>query len=506
MADTHPRDILLADEEATLRLGEDVALALRPGDVVALQGDLGAGKTTLARAIIRSLRADPDLDVPSPTYTLVQDYEGAPRLTHADLYRLGHPEEAEELGLREAATDSIVLLEWPEKGAGHVPPPTLRIVIADHGGVRRVATVSGTGETIRRVRRSLAIRDFLVREGRRDARRAPLSGDASARRYEIVSRPASADRILMDAPPLVLGPPVRGGKSYAEIAHTARSVDAFVAVGNALRRNAVAAPEILGMDLAHGFLLLQHLGSAGVLDADGRPIVERYQEAARLLAAIHAAAWERRLPVTGTRWHVVPPFDRPALSIEVSLLIDWYVPWKTGGPAGEALRTAFDAAWNIAFERLKRAEKSLVLRDYHSPNLIWRREKKGLERIGVLDFQDALIGPAAYDVASLGMDARVTVEPEVEAAVTEAYVEARRASGRFDEPAFREAYAICAAQRNSKILGIFVRLKERDGKPDYIRHVPRIRTYLRRALTHPSLAPVADLYAAHGLLKEDKRA
>lgn len=141
-----------------------------------------------------------------------------------------------------------------------------------------------------------------------------------------------------------------------------------------------------------------------------------------------------------------------------------------------------------------------MLRDFHSPNIVWRDDRKGHDRLGIVDFQDALIGPSAYDVASLAMDARVTVGPGMERTTVDAYVAARKAQGGFDEKAFAEAYAIMAAQRNSKILGIFVRLNERDGKPDYLKHLPRIRDYLERALAHPALAELRDFYERNGLI------
>ena len=188
------------------------------------------------------------------------------------------------------------------------------------------------------------------------------------------------------------------------------------------------------------------------------------------------------------------------MMIEVDLLVDWYVPYATGRPAGEAPRSGFHAAWNAVFDKLDRAEKSLMLRDFHSPNIIWRGDRKGHDRLGVVDFQDALIGPSAYDVASLAMDARVTVSPEIEKIAVDAYVAARHRHDGFDENAFAEAYAIMAAQRNSKILGIFVRLNERDGKPAYLKHLPRIRNYLERALAHPALAELRDFYLRNGLI------
>jgi hypothetical protein len=344
------------------------------------------------------------------------------------------------------------------------------------------------------------MRDFLGDAGWGEATRRYFIGDASARSYETLTLAGEETRVLMNSPRLVLGPPVRDGKPYADIAHTAQSVAAFVAIGRALAAGGVSVPEIYAQDLDGGFLLISHLGSENFLDAQGRPVAERYAAAAELLAAIHARQWPSRLEAAPGFFHDVPPFDRAAMLIEAELLVDWYVPYATARPAGEALRAGFHAAWKAAIDRLDRAEKSLVLRDFHSPNIIWRADRKGHDRLGVVDFQDALIGPSAYDVASLAMDARVSVPPEIEKTAVDAYVAARREHGGFDESSFAEAYAIMAAQRNSKILGIFVRLNERDGKPAYLKHLPRIRNYLERALTHPALAELRDFYRRNGLI------
>jgi aminoglycoside/choline kinase family phosphotransferase len=166
------------------------------------------------------------------------------------------------------------------------------------------------------------------------------------------------------------------------------------------------------------------------------------------------------------------------------------------------LRAGYHKEWNALLDRLQGREVTLMLRDFHSPNIIWRGDRSGHDRLGIVDFQDALIGPCAYDVASLAMDARVTMSPEIERETLDAYVAARYAAGAFDEESFLESYAIMAAQRNSKILGIFVRLEKRDGKPYYLKHLPRIRDYLRRALSHPALASLREFYNANGLLEE----
>jgi N-acetylmuramate 1-kinase len=487
----------LPDERATTMLGADLALALRVGDVLALEGDLGAGKTTLARGLIRALAGDPELEVPSPTFTLVQAYEGRIPVHHFDLYRLSSAAELDELGFDDAIAQGAALVEWPDRAAGRLPEGAVHVELT-HQDAGRLARITGTGAVIERVGRSLAARDFLARSGHGDVQRKYFTGDASARSYEIVGGDGQP-LVLMNSPKLVLGPPVRDGKPYAEIAHTAQSVSAFVAIDRVLKAGGVAVPEIFAADLDQGFLLIEHLGSGSFLGA-GSPIAKRYAAAAELLAMMHGRQWPSRMEAAKGRHHIVPPFDRDAMMIEAELLVDWYIPFATGKPAHDKFRSGFENVWNAVFDRLEGTEKTLMLRDFHSPNLIWRGERQGHDRIGVLDFQDALIGPSAYDLASLAMDARVTVPPEIERSTYDAYVAARRSAGPFDEAAFSEAYAAMAAQRNSKILGIFVRLNERDGKPDYLRHLPRIRDYLSRALAHPALAELKDFYGSNGLL------
>lgn len=492
---------LLADETQTARLGEDLALALRAGDVLALKGDLGAGKSTLARALIRALADDAGLEVPSPTFTLVQSYDTRVPVHHFDLYRLTSAAELDELGFEEALAQGAALIEWPERADGYLPKATVLIELVQHGE-GRLARLSGQGVTFDRIARSLAMRGFLESAGWGQAQRRHFIGDASARSYEIVTLAGEAPRVLMNSPRLVLGPPVRDGKPYAVIAHTAQSVSAFVAIDRALLAAGVAVPRIDAQDLDQGFLLLEHLGSEGFLDGNGEPVAERYEAAAQLLAMMHGKAWPHRMEAAPGIVHDVPPFDRDAMLIEADLLIDWYVPAISGEPASEALRSGYHKIWNALLERLQGSEYTLMLRDFHSPNIIWRGERSGLDRLGIVDVQDALIGPCAYDVASLAMDARVTMAPEIEKRTLDAYVAARHAAGGFDEEGFLEAYAIMAAQRNSKILGIFVRLEERDGKPYYLRHLPRIRDYLKRALAHPALADLRNFHSAHGLLEE----
>ena len=495
----------LPDDAATERLGEDLVVVLKAGDVVALSGEIGAGKSTLARAMIRALADDPGLDVPSPTYTLVQVYDTEPALAHFDLYRLGDPAELGELGFGEAAEAGIVLCEWPERAPEAAARSDLLVRMAIDGA-GRAAAITGTAEALARIRRTLAVRDFLGRAGKPAEGRRRLFGDASTRRYETL-RYAGAPAILMDAPHRREEELPAGFLAYARTVHLATDVVPFVAVAHALRGAGFAAPEIHAADLSAGLVLLEHLGTDGLLDAAGRPVAERYEATALALASLHAVPWEAAMPVPGGAVHRVPPFDRAAMAAEVALLLDWYVPHRRGSAATAAERGDFETVWAGLFDALAEAETSLVLRDVHSPNVIWREGRCGLDRVGLIDFQDAMIGPAAYDLASLAQDARVDIAPELEMRLIAAYraareAAARAAGGAFDAAGFERAYAVMAAQRASKILGIFVRLDARDGKPHYLRHIPRLKTYLERTLGHPALAPLAALYRDWGLLAD----
>jgi tRNA threonylcarbamoyl adenosine modification protein YjeE len=488
----------LADLAAATRFAEDVALSLKPGDCLYLSGDLGAGKTTFARALIRAIADDPDLEVPSPTFTLVQSYDLRLPIAHFDLYRLGSADELDELGLDDALSDGVALIEWPEQAADRLPHNQVKIRFEGLDATR-TAIVSANLDFLDRFNRSRAARAFLEKAGLLAAERRHLQGDASSRTYETVRAEGKEPVILMNAPHRPDGPPIRDGLPYSRIAHLAEDVVPFVAIARWLHEQGFAAPEILAEDLDQGFLLVENLGSEGILDEQGAPVADRYQLAVDCLAALHGKTAPTTIPVTGTEHHV-PAYDPRAMQIEIELLTDWYLPWRTGHPVSDADREEYLSIWSGLFSRLEIAEKALVLRDYHSPNLIWRGERQGFDRLGIIDFQDAMIGPSAYDAASLCQDARVTIDPELADQLLARYIAARHeADPAFDATAFREAYAIMAAQRAAKILGIFVRLDQRDGKPAYLRHLPRIEAYIAQSLKHPALQPLRSWFTRVGI-------
>ncbi len=494
------------DEAGLGLVAEVLALSSRPGDVLALRGDLGAGKTTFARAFVRAVLDDPAMDVPSPTFTLLQSYETSRfPISHFDLYRVEANSELEELGFDEAIAGSVVLLEWPERAEAQLPPTRLEIHIETHvDPALRTLHLTGPGAWAARLERIRAVHAFLTDHARKSASAARrlryLQGDASPRAYARLDL-GDGTRVLMNAPAMPDGPPVRDGLPYSRIAHLAEDVRPFVAVTRALGQRGLAAPQVHAQDLAQGLLLLDDLGdlTLGRAVTSGLPQPDLWHAAVDALIALRRTGPPpAALPLTDDARYPLPEFDSRALGIEAELLTDWYWPAIKGEPTPAPAHDVFVTLWSAQFDWLTSLPKGWVLRDYHSPNLMWMPQHTGIARVGVLDFQDAMTGPWAYDLVSLLQDARIDVPPTLESHLFDHYCSRVAAiEPDFDRTSFAHAYAALGAQRNTKILGIFARLARRDGKPVYLQHMPRIWRYLARDLAHPSLAPLKSWYDRH---------
>ncbi len=444
--------LLLPDPAATDRLGADLSRLLAPGDTVLLHGELGAGKSQLARAVIQAMQAriGPVEDVPSPTYTLLQTYRAGPvEIVHADLYRLGDVSELAELGLEEAMEEAICLVEWPER-LDVLPQAALHVVLSADGAGRR-ATLSGRGWETRL--------DALWTAG---AATAPLAGDASRRRYFRLTRDGDS-AILME-----------NGGDVAPFLRAAAHID----------RLGLSTPRILRADPDRGCVLMEDLGDgvlarlAGTDPASAAPL---YEAATDVLVALHA--------------HPPPdwaaPYGPDEMAAALAPAFEYYAP---GAPPDRAAAVAKRMRDLLAVHAPR--TRVLLHRDYHAENLVWLPDRAGPARIGLLDFQDACAGHPAYDLASLLQDARREVAPELEEAMIARYC----AATGCDYEAFRAAYALQAAQRHIRILGIFARLAAQEGKTGYLRFVPRIWGHLLRCLDHraaaPLRAPLLDLLPA----------
>ncbi len=344
--------------------------------------------------------------------------------------------------------------------------------------------------------------DFLSRSGWGSARAEPLAGDASTRSYERLQL-GGAKALLMNAPPAAEGaacpedatPEERRALGYNALARLAGpNLHAFTSIAEALRRSGLSAPEIYAADAKAGFALIEDFGDALYARAIPAGADEKSLYAAAVEALLHLC--KAHPSVEASADYAMLTYDRKALEAEVALFVEWYWPFRKGGRPNSSLEAEYFAAWAPVLDALSKPS-GLVLRDYHAENLFWLPGREGARRTGIIDFQDGLIGAAAYDLVSLLEDARRDVPEDLAAGMIERYCGGARDLGPFDEAGFRRDYAILAAQRNAKILGIFARLVQRDRKPRYESLLPRVEAHFRRDLARPALAPLRAFFAAH---------
>ncbi|OAN55237.1 aminoglycoside phosphotransferase [Paramagnetospirillum marisnigri] len=322
--------------------------------------------------------------------------------------------------------------------------------------------------------RDRLIQTFLARAGWGEARRGRLAGDASFRHYDRLDRDGEA-AVLMDAPP------------------PKEDVRPFVAIARHLERLGLSAPRLLAVDEDNGLLLLEDLGDATYtrLLESGHDEEALYALATDVLAEI--AANPDAMPPG------LPPYDDARLLTEARLLTDWYMPAILGVETAPEARAEYDAIWTRLFPVARLVADTMVLRDFHVDNLMLL-ERPGLTACGLLDFQDAVAGPATYDLMSLLEDARRDIDPLLIERMKLRWL------ARFpalDRAVFEASWAVMAAQRHAKVIGIFTRLCRRDGKPGYLVHIPRVWRLLENALAHPVLAELGRWLDRH--IPKDQR-
>lgn len=492
---------VLNSEAETIALASEVVDLAGAGDLVTLSGDLGSGKTTFARALIRALTGMPELEVPSPTFTLMQTYDGLDfPIVHADMFRLKHPEELTGLGWDEAIEGALVLVEWPENGAGILERTRLDLRFTTdflQSSTLRKVTLTGFGDFADRLARSKAIRDLFEQSGWIGAEREFMLGDASVRAYERLVKQDGSRAILMISPARPDGPPIRYGKSYSTIAKLAENIKPFIAIGEGLRQLGFSAPAVYAVDFQTGLAIIEDLGNDGI--TIGNNIVqERYAWAATAISILHGAAAADHVQLPNGQTYSIPPYDLDALLIEAELLLEWYTPHIAEIQLASGAKAIFINLWRQVLQEIVTIRPTWTLRDYHSPNLLWLPERDGIARIGMIDFQDCVLGHPAYDVVSLLQDARADIDPGVELKLLSHYARLRlEADPQFHMADFARAYAVLGAQRATKILGIFARLDKRDYKSAYLLHIPRVEKYLAKDLAHPALSDLKQWYSTY---------
>lgn len=348
--------------------------------------------------------------------------------------------------------------------------------------------------------RSSEIQEFLTRSGWGEAARTPLNADASTRRYERLRRKTET-AMLMDAPPLESLPCPPGASDeertsmgWNAISRLAASrVEAFAAVAGHLVNLGLSAPKIMDQDLSLGLAILEDLGDdlfAEVIRRGGDEIA-LYTAAAEVLGVVHRAPAPSRLPYRGGEWPILT-YDHLALSANVDLFIEWMPQRDLSMRVSEQTRLRWERVRENLIARAEDYPRALILRDTHAENLIWLPQREGLARVGLLDFQDAVLGWGEWDMSMLLHDARRDVSPEARAAAIRAYLDATGIS----QADFDERFAVLGAMNTMRIMGIFARLVTRDKKPRYDQFQPRLRGLLNETLSHPAMAETRDFVTA----------
>ena len=331
---------------------------------------------------------------------------------------------------------------------------------------------------------------FLARAGWEDAARFPLGQDASTRRYIRLVQPDGACALLMDAPPVEDSPCPPGADDATRIAMgwnastrlAASRVDAFVLIADYLRTRGFRPPAILAHDSARGLALIEDFGEnreiARQIEAGGVDEHTAYVTAADILARLHREEAPGTLSNGADVWPILD-FDRLALVSNADLYADWLRTERGGGPLTGAEREEWDKVRDGLIAQAMAFPRTFTLRDFHAENLLWL----GNGEIGLLDFQDAVRGWDAWDMAMLTQDARRAVSPEVAEAAIRHYLDQ---TGKL-RAAFDERLAVVGALNALRIAGLFARLQHRDSKPRYGLFQPRQFSILAKNLSHPAL-------------------
>jgi hypothetical protein len=323
---------------------------------------------------------------------------------------------------------------------------------------------------IDRTDRELHIAKFLAEAGWGAAQRGLLAGDASFRRYDRLNRNGQT-AVLMDAPPPM------------------ENVGPFINVASLLAKLGFSAPRILAADRAQGLLLLEDLG-----DDTYTSLLRQGHDERALYELATDALIEVRKRAPAPALETLAVFDEARCLREVSLLLDWYWPAIKGAPAPDDVRAEFVAAWRAALPGMWQAGRTVTLFDFHVDNLLVLPGRTGFQACGLLDFQDAVAGPVPFDLASLLEDVRRQVSQTLANAMVDRYL---KGNPDLSEADFRSAYAVSAAQRNTRIAGTFTRLLKRDSKPAYQRFMPRVWELLQQDIAHPAMAAVKDWFDRH---------
>ncbi|MDB4225408.1 MAG: tRNA (adenosine(37)-N6)-threonylcarbamoyltransferase complex ATPase subunit type 1 TsaE [Alphaproteobacteria bacterium] len=480
----------LKDTEA---LAKEVSLILQKGDFISLIGELGSGKTTLTKYIVNSV-CEHNQEVTSPTFNLSQTYptQRCP-ITHYDLYRIEDYADLEEIGFNEALEEGVVIIEWAEKFSDELPKDRLQIKIEDNGRNKRIIHITGYGSWEKRLKRNIHLNSFIAQCNLEVVDRNWMKGDASERSYQRI--------ITNNNSYVVMNHNQRKNKQNPT--KLAEGLEAFILINYHLENLGVKVPKIIKIDRKNSFLLLEDLGNIqySQIDLSGNDTFDYYLPAVESLVLIQNFYPKKSLEHDGMK-HILNSYDNNIYLEEVKLLTNWYWPYKKSTLCKANAYNEYISIWLALISKISQSS-SLTLRDFHSPNLLWVDNEKGLRRCGIIDFQDALIGHPLYDVISLTQDARIDINKELETQILNYYIELKYSESPKDLRAdIMQDYYIIATQRCFKILGVFARLAMSNNSPEYLLHMPRIIGYIERNFENEILRDLKEWFERN--FKEEK--
>lgn len=314
--------------------------------------------------------------------------------------------------------------------------------------------------------------EFLVSTGWGDHKPAPVGEDAAYRRYFRLTHATGRTAILMEAVP--------DGGAYPTPGH---NMSDYMRITTYLRSLGLMTPAVYDGDLEEGYLLLQDFGNTSFKAALDQGVDRQtlYAVATDILKYLRLQAHDGDIEL--------PDYYASHVHTGRRRLVDWFVPAQKGEVNSDGLVEEYLSVWNEIEKSIPPVPQGFLHIDYHFENLMWMPDKEGLSRCGILDFQGAMRGPLPYDLANLLEDARVDVPPELRREMLDRYCEGMTAT---EEAQFRDAYRVLATQFHCRVMGQFIRLAVRDGKPRYLQYLPRVAGYIRDALNDPVLVPLKE--------------
>lgn len=472
---------IIKDIKDTKLFTENLCKIIESNDVILLNGKIGSGKTTLARHIINQILQIDISEITSPTFNLYQVYENNnQKINHYDFYRIENDIDLQEIDLEDSLGEGITIIEWADKYQNYLPDSYLEIEILEIDCFRTYK-LRGCGSFKNRINKHNSLVSFLSKFKKPIIKVEKIQGDASKRIYKrIQTKEESLILMIYDEKEKKENP-----SKLSEQIHDYVSICQYLSDIN------IRVPKIYAVDYKNQFLIQEDFGdlkySEIFLKEDFRKL---YEPAIDTLINIAKNECPKNIK-TDQAIYKFEDYDKNIYLSEVNIFIDWYWPYVKGSVCIDDIKLEFLEIWKNLLDKIS-DDKSLVLRDFHSPNLIFQPHGNGIGKCGVIDFQDALIGHPLYDLVSLAQDARVSIKLDQEFFLIEYYMKNLNFKNyQFNNHEFMNQYNILGAQRALKILGVFARLSMAYQKHEYLIHIPRILDYINRNIRNESLTSLS---------------